>query len=58
MITYGDTAALVTATASARPRDGIDFFPLSLISRKGFIPWGESPEAFFAARADLLKERF
>ena len=29
MVTYGETTVLVTATASARPRDGIDFFPLS-----------------------------
>ena len=25
---YGDTTVLSTATASAKPRDGIDFFPL------------------------------
>ena len=30
MVGYGDTRVLVCATASARPRDGIDFF-LSLI---------------------------
>ena len=27
---YGDTVVLSTATASAKPRDGIDFFPLSV----------------------------
>ena len=26
---YGDTVVLSTATASEKPRDGIDFFPLS-----------------------------
>ena len=30
LVTYGETTVLVTATASARPRDGIDFFPLSV----------------------------
>ena len=30
MVRYGDTVVLVTATASAAPRDGIDFFPLSV----------------------------
>ena len=30
MVGYGDTRVLVCATASARPRDGIDFFPLSV----------------------------
>ena len=27
---YGDTTVLCTATASEKPRDGIDFFPLSV----------------------------
>lgn len=27
---YGDTTVLSTATASDKPRDGIDFFPLSV----------------------------
>ena len=27
---YGDTTVLSTATASEKPRDGIDFFPLSI----------------------------
>ena len=27
---YGDTVVLSTATASDKPRDGIDFFPLSV----------------------------
>ena len=30
-IHYGDTTLLCTATASASPRDGIDFFPLSVL---------------------------
>ena len=29
---YGDTTVLSTATASDKPRDGIDFFPLSVES--------------------------
>ncbi len=29
-IKYGDTTVLSTATASEKPRDGIDFFPLSV----------------------------
>ena len=27
---YGDTTVLCTATASEKPREGIDFFPLSV----------------------------
>ena len=30
IVRYGDTAILACATASARPRDGIDFLPLSV----------------------------
>ena len=30
LVRYGDTAVLCCATASERPRDGIDFLPLSI----------------------------
>ena len=30
LIKYGDTTVLSTVTASVKPRDGIDFFPLSV----------------------------
>ena len=30
MVRYGDTVVLSTATASSAPREGIDFFPLSV----------------------------
>ena len=30
LVRYGDTVVLVTATASAEPREGVDFFPLTL----------------------------
>ena len=30
MVRYGDTCVLVAVTAAARPRDGVDFFPLSV----------------------------
>ena len=34
---YGDTTVLSTATASEKPRDGIDFFPLSVNMKKSFM---------------------
>ncbi|MBQ1955932.1 MAG: polyribonucleotide nucleotidyltransferase, partial [Clostridia bacterium] len=47
LVRYGDTVVLVNATASAKPRDGIDFFPLSVdyeekLYSVGHIPgsWG------------------
>ena len=30
LVRYGETVVLVAVTASPRPRDGIDFFPLSV----------------------------
>ncbi len=30
MVRYGDTVVMVNVTASKEPRDGIDFFPLSV----------------------------
>ena len=46
---YGDTTVLSTATASDKPRDGIDFFPLSV----------EFEEKMYSERfrADLTRER-
>ena len=32
LVRYGETTVLVNATASAKPRDGIDFLPLKSIS--------------------------
>ena len=36
LVRYGDTAILATATASAKPRDGIDFLPLSVDFERQF----------------------
>ena len=30
LVKYGETSVLVTCTASARPKDGIDYFPLAV----------------------------
>ena len=30
LVRYGDTVVVTTATASDKPREGIDFFPLSI----------------------------
>ena len=39
---YGDTTVLATATASKEPREGIDFFPLSVEyeEKMSFVPEG------------------
>ena len=43
---YGDTRVLVCATASARPRDGIDFFPLSVDFEEKMYAVGRIPGSF------------
>ena len=43
---YGDTVVLSTATASAKPRDGIDFFPLSVDFEEKMYAVGKIPGGF------------
>ena len=43
---YGDTTVLCTATASDKPRDGIDFFPLSVEYSEKFYSIGKFPGGF------------
>ena len=46
IIRYGDTAVLVTATASEKPRAGIDFFPLSIDYEERLYSVGKIPGGF------------
>ena len=43
---YGDTVVLCTATASDKPRDGIDFFPLSVEYEEKLYAVGKIPGGF------------
>lgn len=43
---YGDTVVLSTATASDKPRDGIDFFPLSVEYEEKMYAVGKIPGGF------------
>ena len=45
-IMYGDTTVLSTATASEKPRDGIDFFPLSVEYEEKMYAVGKIPGGF------------
>lgn len=47
---YGDTVVLSTATASEKPRDGVDFFPLS-------VEYEENYMLSVRYQADLIRER-
>ena len=46
MVTYGETSVLVAVTASPRPRDGIDFFPLSVDFEEKLYAVGRIPGSF------------
>ena len=43
---YGDTTVLCTATASEKPREGIDFFPLSVEFEEKMYSVGKIPGGF------------
>ena len=46
LLKYGDTTVLSTATASEKPRDGIDFFPLSVEFEEKMYAVGKIPGGF------------
>ncbi len=46
LLHYGDTVILSTATASEKPRDGIDFFPLSVDFEEKLYSVGKIPGGF------------
>lgn len=46
IVRYGDTAILACATASARPRDGIDFLPLSVDFEERLYAVGKIPGGY------------
>ena len=46
MVTYGETSVLVAVTVAPRPRDGIDFFPLSVDFEEKLYAVGRIPGSF------------
>ncbi|AND85028.1 polyribonucleotide nucleotidyltransferase [Clostridium tyrobutyricum] len=46
LISYGDTVVLVNANSSAKPRDGVDFFPLSIEYEERLYSVGKIPGGF------------
>lgn len=46
LVRYGDTAVLVTATVSNEPREGIDFFPLTVDYEERLYAVGRIPGGF------------
>ncbi|MBR3473549.1 MAG: polyribonucleotide nucleotidyltransferase [Oscillospiraceae bacterium] len=46
LVRYGETTVLVTCTASARPKDGIDYFPLAVDFNEKLYAVGRIPGSF------------
>ncbi len=46
LVRYGETVVLANATASAKPRDGVDFFPLSVDYEEKLYAVGKIPGSF------------
>ncbi len=46
LVRYGDTVVLVTATASTAPREGVDFFPLTVDYEEKMYAVGKIPGGF------------
>ena len=46
LVRYGDTVVLVTATASSAPREGVDFFPLTVDYEEKMYAVGKIPGGF------------
>lgn len=46
LVSYGETTVLVTVTASPRPRDGVDYFPLAVDFNEKLYAVGRIPGSF------------
>ena len=57
MISYGETQVLCNATMSDKPRDGIDFFPLSVDFEEKLYAAAKSPVPSSAVRAARARRR-
>ena len=55
---YGETTVLSTATASEKPREGIDFFPLSVEFEEKLYAVGKSPAASTREKARRARTPF
>ena len=58
LVTTGETVVLATAVASPDPREGIDFFPLTVDYREYTYAGGRIPGASSSAKDGPAKKRF
>ena len=57
LVKYGETTVLVTCTASARPKDGIDYFPLAVDFNEKLYAVGRIPGSFMRREGDRRLRR-
>jgi polyribonucleotide nucleotidyltransferase len=55
LASYGASQVLCTVTASAKPREGVDFFPLSVDYEEKMYSVGRIPAPSSAVRAEQVK---
>jgi len=58
VVRYGDTVVLVTACASDKPKEGIDFFPLSVDYEERLYAVGKIPGGFIKIEESQLKRQY
>ena len=54
-VRLGDSVVLCTATASRKPREGIDFFPLTVDFEERLYAAGRIPGSFFRRNTQEFK---
>lgn len=47
LVSYGDTRVLVTAVSAKKPKEGVDFFPMTVEYAERFYSAGKIPGSFF-----------
>ena len=57
LATYGETTVLAAVVAAKAPKEGIDFFPLTVNYRKNTMPPAAFPAAISSAKAGRPKKR-
>lgn len=55
LLRYGETVVLVNACSSKLPREGIDFFPLSVDYEEKMYAAGKIPGVLSKGRADQVR---
>lgn len=57
-VRYGETVVMVNVAASAKPRDGVDFFPLSVDYEEKLYAVGKDPRRLPQERGQTLREGY